>query len=69
MKNKFGIRLKECMQEKAVKQADLAKHLNVSEACINYWLNSKKQPTADNIIAAAQFFGVSTDYLLGVSEY
>jgi transcriptional regulator with XRE-family HTH domain len=69
MKNLFGRRIKELLQEKRIKQSDLAKNLNVTEACISYWVNGKKQPTADNIIAVCQFFDVTADYLLGLTDY
>jgi transcriptional regulator with XRE-family HTH domain len=67
--NKFSERLKDCLIEKGYKQKALAKGIGVSESTVSDWLNKKKQPTADNIVAVAKFLSVSCDYLLGLKDY
>lgn len=69
MKNKFGERLKELMEEKEYTLKKVADGIQSTPTTISYWINGKRQPTADNILAVAEFFDVSTDYLLGRSEY
>ena len=65
MKNLFAERLKDLRNEKGLSQRELAKQLQVSSAIISKWENGLMQPTADNIIAVADFFNVCADYLLG----
>ena len=61
----FGTRLKELRQEKRLSMIALAKQVNISNSIICRYENDKAEPTAPNIIALADFFGVTTDYLLG----
>lgn len=35
---------------------------------VSDWSTGKVQPTAENIYLVAQFFGVSSDYLLGLED-
>jgi transcriptional regulator with XRE-family HTH domain len=60
--------LKDLRIEKGLSQAQLAKRLNVSQTAIAKWETGKSQPTASLIIAIADFFDVSTDYLLGLEN-
>ena len=69
MKNLFGERLKELLQEKELSINKFAGALGVSPSIVSAWCRGLKQPTADNISAVAQFFGVTADYLLGLSDY
>lgn len=68
MKNKFSQRLKEILLLKNVSQNQLAKALKISMAGVNYWVNGKRQPSAENVYIVAEYFGVSSDYLLGLSD-
>lgn len=49
-------------------QADLAKKMNVEEKQISKWENDEIKLSADKIIRLADFFEVSTDYLLRGGE-
>ena len=69
MNNKFSIRLKECLDEKGISQDKFAKEIGVSKSTVSDWINKKKQPTADNIILVANYFSVTSDFLLGIEEY
>mgnify|MGYP002802394097 CR=1 len=68
MVNKFAERLNELLQEREISQRCLAKAINVTSATVSVWSRGIKQPTADNIIAVAKYFDVSSDYLLGLSD-
>lgn len=61
----FAERLLELRKEKNVSQAALAKSLGVSFAVVCYWETDRSEPTAPNIVKLADYFNVSTDYLLG----
>ena len=61
-------RLKALRTEKGVGQNELAKELELSNASISYWENAKQEPSASAIFKLSQYFDVSSDYLLGLSE-
>ena len=69
MKNKFNDRLQSLLREKKLSQKDLAEKVNVSQACVTYWVKGEKQPTAENIYNTAKVLDTTADYLLGLSEY
>ena len=65
----FADRLLELRREKGISQAKLAKELGVSFAVVCYWETDRSEPTAPNIVKIAEFFNVSTDFLLGRADY
>lgn len=62
--NFFAHILKYLRLDRKLTQPELARALNVSNGMISFWENGKYEPTASNIIAIAQYFGVSIDELL-----
>ena len=46
-------------------QVMLAEKLNVTKQCISNWENDNVLPSIEALLKIADFFGVSTDYLLG----
>ena len=69
MKNKFGEQLNGLRTENNVTRAQLAEALNVSVRLISYWEKGQRECSLDVLIELADYFGVSTDYLLGRKEY
>ena len=65
---KFAERLKELRTEKNLTQMQLSKETGLSAGAIGFWETAKRIPNAMAIIALAKFFGVTTDYLLGVTD-
>jgi len=65
----FAERLLELRKEKNISQAVLAKQLDVSFAVVCYWETDRSEPTAPNIVKIADYFGVTTDFLLGRTDY
>lgn len=61
----FGERLLDLREEKNISQATLAKAIGVSCGIICLWETDRSEPTAPNIVKLADYFGVSTDFLLG----
>ncbi|MGB4437673.1 MAG: helix-turn-helix transcriptional regulator [Sedimentibacter sp.] len=47
---------------------ELSKILNISESAISLYESGKRTPSISLIIKMADYFNVSTDYLLGVTE-
>lgn len=46
-------------------QVELAKRLSVSKQCVSNWENDNVLPSISMLIQLADFFGVTTDRLLG----
>ena len=53
---------------KRLNQVEFAKILCVTKQCVSNWENDNVVPSIDMLCKIADFFGVSTDYLLGRSE-
>lgn len=63
----FGIILAKLRIEKGISQKDLAAILEVSQGVISMWETHKRLPDFITIKKIAQYFGVSTDYLFGLT--
>ena len=61
-------RIKELREEKNLFQDDLAKALGTTRTAISFYENNQRKLTSEIIIKLAEFFDVSTDYLLGKSD-
>lgn len=48
-------------------QSELSKILGITRSSVNAWEMGVSLPSTQYIIALAQYFGVSTDYILGVA--
>ena len=65
----FKIRLKEVRESKGMTQRDFAAEFGVSKGTVGMWESGAREPrTIDEINRIADYFGVSTDYLLGRTE-
>ena len=65
----FAVSLRELMAKhpkdgSVTSPATLAEELGTSTQTISYYINGKRKPSYDNVIALTKFFGVSADYLL-----
>ena len=49
-------------------QEDLAMQLNVSRQSVSKWESTASIPDLDKIVKLSEIFGVSTDYLLEISD-
>lgn len=45
-----------------------AKELNVTQPTLSSWESERKNPSIEGLIRMAQFYGVSTDFLLGLDQ-
>lgn len=64
---KFHKRIKELRDESGKSQALIAKELGMTPQALSYYINGR-EPNYRTLIAMAEYFKVSTDYLLGVSD-
>jgi len=65
---KIAERLKILRKERNLRQADVAKLLGIGTRTYQYYEGDDHRPDYEMLITLADFFGVSTDYLLGRSE-
>ena len=67
MKIEFKDRLRQLREEKGISAIDLVRYLGKSLSALRMWETARAHPDAATLIKIADFFNVSTDYLLGVS--
>lgn len=58
----------ELLEEKGVSAAKMSRDLGFSNAIFYQWKKGLQKPSAEKIAKMADYFGVSTDYLLGNEE-
>ncbi len=63
-KNTFAKTLRALMTDKKLSQRALAVKLGITYQAVSTWCLGKNYPECDMLIKLAEFFGVSTDYLL-----
>ncbi|MCM3324276.1 helix-turn-helix domain-containing protein [Cytobacillus kochii] len=63
-----GERLKRLRKEKKLTQAELGKIINVTKVSISGYENGDRNPDTDNLRRLSDYFGVSSDYLLGRTD-
>ncbi|MCM1327446.1 MAG: helix-turn-helix domain-containing protein [Bacteroidales bacterium] len=61
--------LRELRNERDIYQKELAAYLNVSIGTISNYEKDVHQPDLDTLIKLAEFYGVTTDFLLGLTSY
>ena len=64
----FGMHLKSLRQSKNVTQKQLAADIGASERGIQHYEIGERKPAYDMLIALADYFDVSLDYLVGRSD-
>lgn len=67
-KRAFSKILKQLRTEKNMSILQLAKELNISNATICRWENGTNDIKSDQLIVVAEYFNVSTDYLLDLED-
>lgn len=60
--------IKKLRMARGLNQVEFAKILGVSKQCVSNWENDNVMPSIEMLLKIADFFGVSTDYLLGRSD-
>ncbi len=64
----LGKRLRELREEKGLTQKELAQKLNLHSVTYLHYEKDQREPPLAVLADIAQFFDVSTDYLLGLSD-
>ena len=61
-------RIRELREDRDLRQIDVAEKTGIDQKTISNYETGKTLPDSYAIIRLAEFFGVTCDYLLGVSE-
>ena len=67
-KHSFPERLKQLRDEQEISQYELADTLKLSRGVLGNYEQGRREPDYDTLIYIANYFGVTTDYMLGISE-
>lgn len=61
-------RLKEIREDRNLKQSDIADFLKTTRQQVGKWENGIQMMGVDKYIALAEYYDVSVDYLLGLTD-
>ena len=64
----FPTRLRAVMDQKDIKPEEIAKGIGSTRQSVNYYKNGDRVPDAETLCKMATFLGVSSDYLLGLTN-
>lgn len=62
-------RIKELRKLKNLRQTDVARETCIDQKTLSNYETGKTSPDSYSTVQLAEFFGVTTDYLLGVSDF
>lgn len=65
----FPARLRKLLDDRKVTITSLAKELKITRQAVSQYTDGSVQPNVERLVLIANFFNVSTDYLVGLSEY
>lgn len=66
--NYLGKTIKELRLEEGISQRELGKRLNVCNQTVSFWEGGQREPDLDTLIKIANYFQVTTDFLLGIEK-
>lgn len=61
----FSEKIKELRLARGITQVELASSLSVTKQSVSNWENNNIMPSIEILLQLSDFFGVSTDYMLG----
>lgn len=64
----FGDRLNELRKKSGLSLSALGEEIGATKSAIGNMEHGRKKPSLDMVIALADYFGVSIDYLIGRSD-
>ena len=60
--------IKELMKSEKLTQTEFATTIGVGQSSVSDWLNSKSEPSVENLWKICDYFDISLDYLVGRKE-
>lgn len=64
----FSQRLKQLRKKSNMLQKDVANKLGITESAYGYYEQGRREPSNETLKQLANIFGVTTDYLLGITD-
>lgn len=61
-------RIKDLREDRDLRQLDVAQAVGIDQRSLSNYETGKTNPDSETVIKLANFFGVTCDYLLGVSD-
>ena len=68
METKFCSNMSELRRQRGLSQRKAAADLKISQALLSHYENGAREPGLGFVCRACRYYGVSADYLLGLSE-
>ncbi|MDE7215002.1 MAG: helix-turn-helix domain-containing protein [Clostridia bacterium] len=65
----MGKRLKELREERGYTQKQIAEELGLNSVTYLHYEKEQREPPLALLADIAQFYGVTVDYLLGITDY
>ena len=65
----FAQRLKELRKDKNLSQQQFAEYLKIKQQSYARYEADTSEPSYEMLVEIAKYFGVSTDYLLGIEDF
>lgn len=69
MKKDYRIRMRELREDRDLPQRVVAQVINKSQQGYSHIEDGRAELKIDDLIKLCQFYGVSADYFIGLSEY
>ncbi|MCM1285436.1 MAG: helix-turn-helix domain-containing protein [Acetobacter sp.] len=66
--SRFAAILSELRKERGISQKKAASHLGISQALLSHYEKGIRECGLDFLIKCSEYYGVTTDYLLGISK-
>jgi transcriptional regulator with XRE-family HTH domain len=64
----FAKRVKDLRENQKLTTRMMAGKIGVTSAAISYYENGKREPKLSTLLAYSKYFGVTLDYLIGISD-
>ena len=68
MAHDFSRRMAALRKARGLSQRQVAGELGISQALLSHYENGAREPGLDFVCRACRYFGVSADYILGMSD-
>ena len=68
MERNFSITMSELRKARGLSQRKAAADLKISQALLSHYENGAREPGLSFVCKACRYYGVSADYLLGLTE-
>lgn len=65
----FQYRFNEALTQTKLTQKEIAEQCGIHPSCITQYKNGDSEPTLKTLFDLCKVLGVSSDYLLGLSDY